>query len=242
MFGSIFARYSGSIRIPPRFSSVRIASSVWGSPPPPLPQMVPTRSRSSFDRSSCACFSACFAAATANCEKRAIRRASLRSRYSVGSNPSTSPATWQGYMSGSSSWSTIESRPMPERPATARDHISSTLFPSGLSTPPPVITTLRRPSAAMPSAAIPPPLGAAGSLPGHPAGVPGRASLRGPEVESSAARTRGRPSRPAVARAPRLPCTGCLPRTPRRAHPRSRSPARWRRRCRAPAASPRRPA
>ena len=67
------------MRMPPFSNSVRIASSVLGKPPLPLPSITPIRVASSLSIRSPAPSIAWRAAATANWEKRAMRRASLRS-------------------------------------------------------------------------------------------------------------------------------------------------------------------
>src|SRR5688572_18738091 len=72
--------------------------------------------------------------------KVSMRRASFGDIYGATSKPFTSPAIWQARRAGSN----LVMRVMPDWPASAFFHASSTVLPIGQMMPRPVTATLRR--------------------------------------------------------------------------------------------------
>src|ERR1043166_6068195 len=128
---------NGLTRFGPLTTRVVCWSSSVLNPQMPLPMITPMRAGSSRAMSSLASAKACTAAATANCANRSVRRASFLSITVVGSQALISPATRVAYPDASNS----VTGPMPERPACSDAHSSATVFPTGVMTPIPVMTT-----------------------------------------------------------------------------------------------------
>src|SRR5476651_739071 len=123
----------------PLLTAVRWVSSNVERPPMPEPTMTPQRSPSGLSMGKPASCSASCAPASANWMKRSLRRASFLSMYSDGSKFFTSPAM----RLGNSCASNRVMAPTPLLPASAACHTASTPMPRGVTSPRPVMTTLR---------------------------------------------------------------------------------------------------
>ena len=138
MLGMAFGIMKGLKRgTPSPLAKSMICSSIVSSPPIPLPQITPTRVRSSFSKSSPLSRKASSATHTENWVKRSILRASFLSITVVGSNPLTSPANCVLYCDASKA--VIGA--IPFSPFTSARHVSGADLPTGVNAPRPVITT-----------------------------------------------------------------------------------------------------
>ncbi len=131
---------NGEMRRGPLFSSSLCISSISGRPPMPEPKLMPKRSAVSGATALPESFQACNPAAMPKWMNLSMRRASFADRYCETSKSFTSPAIWQERREGSKR----VTRVMPDFPASTLRHASATLLPTGLMTPSPVTTTLRR--------------------------------------------------------------------------------------------------
>jgi hypothetical protein len=137
-FAMSMGTMNGETRPGPLFSRTSYCVSRVLMPPIPVAKMTPPRSATT--SGSPASAQASFAAAMPNCVNRSVRRASLTSRNSLGSNPSTSPAT----ETGRSPMGNCVIVRTPFRPLARPCQKSSTPIPIGVTGPIPVMTTLGR--------------------------------------------------------------------------------------------------
>ena len=144
MFEMRAVTQNGFSRSGPASKSFAYATSCVRRPPIPVPIEHPIRAASAaMSRSASA--TACVAAATASCAKRSVFLTDFRSMYSSGSKPFTWPAIF-GVPSGTTNSSMRET---PDRPERMPSQVSSIVFPHGVIPPSPVMTTRRRPFAAL---------------------------------------------------------------------------------------------
>ena len=130
----------GEIRLGPLFMRMVCCSQRVFKPPMPLPMTQPKRSRFTFSRSTPESAIAILAAAMPNCVKRSVRRTSLGLlKKGVALKSLTSPAIWQSKHAGSNE----AMRSMPLRPLVKESQKVTRSFPTGVTTPIPVMTTLR---------------------------------------------------------------------------------------------------
>src|SRR3989454_991458 len=134
---------TGDTRLGPFSTSARQFSSKAAPPPVPVPIKTPTRFTSTLSQlfARQASVIASSAAPIANWENKSYRRSSFLSRKRAGSKSFTSHANLTELRTGSKR----VIGPAPDRPATRPSHVLWTSFPSGLTSPRPVMTARRGP-------------------------------------------------------------------------------------------------